>query len=397
MSEELAYVLITPYNLLKSRTGGIVGRLMSMADLTLVGARMYAPSDAMMDAYAATIAGQEDLDPALRDAFLEYLNDHFRPENTLHIANRTMMLMFRGENAVEVIKEEVAGPITSDPRGDTIRGTYGDYIRVPGGEIRYFEPAVLIGTDTKMVNDHLRLLADYADSDGGVLEHVMSYPEGSNAQTTLVILKPDNFKKQSSRPGNIIDMFSRTGLYIVGAKVLHLSVAQAERFYGPLRSLFVDRLKTGVANRLEHSLAETFDFDISADDFDAMAEILADKNAECEFNRIVEYMTGCDPAGMSDQAKQQPGNETCLALLYQGIEAIEKIRVTLGATNPAKASPGTVRSVYANDLMRNAAHASDSPENALREREIIDLLEDEQVCDIKEIVASYLAGKALAQ
>ncbi|NQT19781.1 MAG: nucleoside-diphosphate kinase [Planctomycetes bacterium] len=397
MSEELAYVLITPYNLLKSRTGGIVGRLLSMADLALAGARMYAPSDAMVNAYAETIAGQEDLDSALRNAFLEYLNDYYRPENKLHIANRTMLLLFRGDNAVEIIKKEVAGPITSDPRGDTIRGTYGDYIRVPGGEIRYFEPAVLIGTSTEMVNSHLRLLADFASSDGGVLEHVMSYPEGSNVETTLVILKPDNFKRQSSRPGNIIDMFSRTGLYIVGARVLHLSVAQAERFYGPLRGLFVDRLKTGVASRLADSLAETFDFDIAAKDYDAMAGILADKNAECEFNRIVEYMTGSDPAGLSDEAKQQPGNETCLALLYQGVDAIEKIRITLCATNPEKASPGTVRSVYANDLMRNAAHASDSPDNALREREIIDLLEDEQTCDIKEIVDSYLAGKAPTQ
>ncbi len=65
MKDELAYVLITPYSLLKSRTGGIIGRLMSMADLTLVGARMYAPSDALVDAYAVTINEQEDLEPQL--------------------------------------------------------------------------------------------------------------------------------------------------------------------------------------------------------------------------------------------------------------------------------------------------------------------------------------------
>jgi len=87
------------------------------------------------------------------------------------------------------------------------------------------------------------------------------------------------------------------------------------------------------------------------------------------------------------------GSETSLALLYQGINAIEKIRTTLGATNPAAAMPGTVRSIYANDLMRNAAHASDSPENALREREIIDMLEHERRCSICEVIAEHLGAE----
>jgi len=393
MADELSYALITPYSLLKSRTGGIIGRLMSMADLTLVGARMYAPSDEMVNAYARTIAEQEDLEPHLRDAFVSYLNDYFRPENKLGIVNRTMLLLFRGPNAIEVMKEEVVGPIQSEPRGDTIRGTYGDFIRVPEGEVRYFEPAVFVGTSPDMVEKHLRLFADYATTDGGVLEHVMTYPDDANVETTLVILKPDNFKKQSSRPGNIIDMFSRTGLYIVGARVLHLSVAQAERFYAPLRQLFVDKLKPGVVQRLKKFLGATFDFPIKDAQYEAMAGILAENNAQYEFDRIVQYMSGRDPAAMTAEEKQRPGKETCLALLYQGHNAIKKIRDTLGATNPAMASPGTVRSVYANDLMRNAAHASDSPENALREREIVDMLEDEKQCDIREIIEEYLGEK----
>ena len=393
MAEELAYALITPYSLLKSRTGGIIGRLLSLADLTLIGARMYAPSDEMVSAYAATIAEQEHLDPQLARGFLNYLNDNYRPQNKLGIVNRTMLLLFRGQNAVEVLKKEVVGPITSDPRGDTVRGTYGDYIAPPGGPILYFEPAVLIGTSTESVNKHLRLLAEYACTDGGVLEHVLDFPQGAKVQTTLVILKPDNFKKQSSRPGNIIDMFSRTGLYIVGAKVLHMSMAQAERFYGPLRSVFVDKLRRTIAQRLQPCLEEAFEFEISGQQYDRMSDILADSNAEFEFNRIVQYMTGRNPKGMTADEKLAAGHETCLALLYQGIDAIEKIRTTLGATNPASASPGTVRSVYANDLMRNAAHASDSPENALREREIVDLLEQERICDVRETIDEYLAVK----
>ena len=44
MSQELAYVILTPYTLFKSRTGGIIARLITRTGLELVGARMFAPS-----------------------------------------------------------------------------------------------------------------------------------------------------------------------------------------------------------------------------------------------------------------------------------------------------------------------------------------------------------------
>ncbi|HUW32194.1 MAG TPA: nucleoside-diphosphate kinase [Planctomycetota bacterium] len=393
MRDELAYALITPYSLLKSRTGGIIGRMLSLGDLELAGARMFAPSDEMIDAYTDTITRQQDMDPQIKQAFVRYLNDYFRPQNALGIANRTMLLLLRGPSAVEVLKEQVVGAITKDPRGDTIRGTYGDFISVPGGEILYFEPAVLIGTNREMVDLQLGVLAEYATTDGGVLEHVLDFPDHANVQTTLVILKPENFKRKSTRPGNLIDMFSRTGLYIVGAKLLHMSVRQAEQFYGPLKAILREKLKSNVAKRLKDQLQPALGFAISAQQYEAMADILAENNATFEFNRIVEYMAGTNPDKVSEQDKDAAGKETCLALLYQGVNAVEKIRATLGATNPASASPGTVRSVYANDLMRNAAHASDSPESATRERQIVDLAEPERRCDVKAIIEQYLGQK----
>jgi len=393
MRDELAYALITPYSLLKSRTGGIIGRMLSLGDLELAGVRMFAPSDEMIDAYTATITSHREMDPQIKQAFVRYLNDYFRPQNKLGIANRTMLMLLRGPNAVEVLKELVVGPIAKDPRGDTIRGTYGDFISVPGGEILYFEPAVLIGTTPEMVDRQLAVLADFATADGGLLEHVLDFPPNANVQTTLVILKPENFKRKSTRPGNLVDMFSRTGLYIVGAKLLHMSVRQAEQFYGPLKAIFREKLKPIVAKRLKDALQPAFGFQIAPGQCQAMADILAQSNAEFEFNRIVEYMAGTNPENVAEQDKDTAGKETCLALLYQGANAVEKIRTTLGATNPASASPGTIRSVYANDLMRNAAHASDSPESAIRERQIVDLAEPERHCDIKEIIETYLGQK----
>ncbi len=60
------------------------------------------------------------------------------------------------------------------------------------------------------------------------------FPGGANVQKTLVLIKPDNFRFPNARPGGVIDLFSRTGLYIIGFKVHRMSVAQAEEFYGPV-------------------------------------------------------------------------------------------------------------------------------------------------------------------
>jgi nucleoside diphosphate kinase len=58
------------------------------------------------------------------------------------------------------------------------------------------------------------------------------------------------------------------------------------------------------------------------------------------------------------------------------MSAVEKIRYLLGPTDPAKAQPGSVRREFGSDIMVNAAHASDSPENAAREMKIVDVQKD---------------------
>ena len=95
-----------------------------------------------------------------------------------------------------------------------------------------------------------------------------------------------------------------------------------------------------------------------------------------------------------DYDPHAPGREKCLAVLYQGERAIEKIRERLGATRPSDAVPGSVRSDFGRDLMRNAAHASDSPENAERERRIVGLWREEGPSEVKQIIDRYLAATA---
>lgn len=392
MKNELAYVLITPYSLIKSRTGGIIGRLLSLGNLELVGARMYAPSDEFVDRYCATIEAQ-DMEHHLKKAFINYINDYFRRDNRFGISNRTMLMLFQGENAVRTLKEDVVGSV-DHTRGDTVRGTYGDYLAGVNGDIEYFEPAVLTAADEKTNKEQLAILAEYAESDGGVLEHAVKFPEGEKPETTLVIIKPENFLKHSSRPGNIIDIFSRTGLRIVGAKLLCMDVARAETFYLPVKEVLREKLKSSLAKKLNDSLCDTFDFPLEDKTLDRLADDLKDLNAQWEFNRIVEYMTGINPASIKDSKdKEKPGTAKCLALLYRGVNAIDKIRTILGVTDPRKAADATVRSIYGYDLMRNAAHASDSPENAERERKIVGLWDEDTRCEEKDLIEAYLAGR----
>lgn len=393
MREELAYVLITPYSLLKSRTGGIIGRLLSMSNLELVGARMYAPSNEFVGRYCATIETQ-DIKPQLKRALLTYLNDYFRRDNRFGISNRTMLLLFQGPDALRVLKDGVVGSIAGDIRGDTIRGTYGDYIQGENGEVEYFEPAVLTATDEETNRKQLALLAEYAEKDGGVLERVLKFPEGEKPETTLVIIKPENFVKHSSRPGNIVDIFSRSGLFIVGAKVLRMDVERAERFYSPVKETLREKLKPKLVKRLREALGVAFAFPLKEEILERMADELKYANAEHEFNKIVEYMTGINPSQMQDpQERSKPGTAKGLALLYRGISAVEKIRNILGSTDPMRAADATVRSIYGYDLMRNAAHASDSPECAEMERKIVGLWDSQAPSEEKELIERYLAGR----
>ena len=74
----------------------------------------------------------------------------------------------------------------------------------------------------------------------------------------------------------------------------------------------------------------------------------------------------CEPAGLD-----QPGTEKSIALVYEGVEAVRKIRDVLGPTDPSKAPPGSIRREFGQTIMVNAAHASDSEDNARREIAII--------------------------
>jgi len=57
----------------------------------------------------------------------------------------------------------------------------------------------------------------------------------------------------------------------------------------------------------------------------------------------------------------------CLPIVLERDDAVSQLRSVIGATDPAEAAPGTIRKLFAESKGKNAIHASDSPENAVRE------------------------------
>ena len=369
---QLAYVIITPYSLYKSRTGGILSRLITRTGTDFAGLRMFAPSAELVKEYAETIVSAQDpQDRKIQENLREYVLRNLSPDPKTGLRRRCMVLLFQGEEAVRKVRG-VVGNLSPDRQGgETIRDTYSDLIMNEDGSVRYFEPAVLAAPNAEEAEKKLKLWAKYSDTDGGILENVISYPAGQQPERTLVLIKPDNFKFPTGRPGNVIDFFSRTGLFIVGAKVLRMSTAQAMEFYGPVREFLRNKLKDGVSAKAKEILEKEFGFKIPASDQKSLGDILGPIQGDSQFDNIVRFMSGHAPGEIPQADWTKPGTEKCIALVYEGVGAVNKIRDVLGPTDPSKAPPGSIRREFGSTIMVNAAHASDSAENAQREFGIV--------------------------
>ncbi|HNR71881.1 MAG TPA: nucleoside-diphosphate kinase [Verrucomicrobiota bacterium] len=377
MPQQLAYVIITPYSLHKSRTGGILTRLITRTGCELVAARMFAPSAELVKEYAReTISADDPQDRNIQELIYDYILRNLAPDPKTGRRRRVMVLLFQGEDAVSKTRA-VVGNVCPDRRvGETIRDTYGDLITDEHDQLRYFEPAVLAAPTLAEAEKKLKLWAHYADTDGGVLKDVIVYQPGEKPQQTLVLIKPENFRFATGRPGNMIDFFSRTGLYIVGVKVHRMSVAQALQFYGPVRETLRTKLKDVVAAKAAAALEKEFGFAIAREQQEQLGALLGPSFGDNQFDNIVRFMSGRSPAECPPGEEEKPGSEKCIALVYEGVGAVAKIRDVLGPTDPSKAPPGSIRREFGQTIMVNAAHASDSEENARREMGIVNVAEN---------------------
>jgi nucleoside-diphosphate kinase len=125
-------------------------------------------------------------------------------------------------------------------------------------------------------------------------------------ERSLVLIKPDAMQRNLS--GVIIARLEKRGLKIIAMKMLHMDRALAERHY-------------------------------------------AVHKEKPFFKDLVEFIT----------------STPIIAAVFEGDRAIEAIRQTMGATDPLKAVPGSVRGDFGLDIQQNLVHGSDSIENAARE------------------------------
>ena len=137
------------------------------------------------------------------------------------------------------------------------------------------------------------------------------------AQRTLSIIKPDGVKNNVI--GQVLARFEKAGLKVVAAKMLQLTQAQAEGFY---------------AVHKERPF----------------------------FKDLVSFMI----------------SGPVLVSVLEGQDAVTKNRDIMGATDPKKATPGTIRADFAKSIDENTVHGSDSLENA--QTEVAFFFSPEEIC-----------------
>jgi nucleoside-diphosphate kinase len=84
------------------------------------------------------------------------------------------------------------------------------------------------------------------------------------------------------------------------------------------------------------------------------------------FNELVEFVT----------------SGPVVAMVLEGSNAVNKVREVMGATNPEKAEPGTIRGDFAREITQNIVHGADSPESAGREIPIF--FEDKEILTVSK-------------
>jgi nucleoside diphosphate kinase len=391
---DLSYVLVTPYTVAKSRTGGVIARLLSRLDLELVGAQMIAPDGDFVKVYAGAL--REENPTGDITLLADYAERNLPPSGGRK--HRSLLLLFRGENPCEKLSV-ICGHLYPEHReidavtGETIRDTYADLImsEEDPGKVSYFEPAVMTPRHQKWADRDLALFADFLRGQENIIKN-MVYPDPSKIEQTLVIIKPDNWQYASSKPGTIIDMFSRTGLRIVGIKVHRFSLAEALEFYGPVEAALREKLAPVFGEKARKILEREFGVPLSGETGQSLTDSFGVEYARDQFFRIIGFMSGKRPDRCPPEDRDKPGSVKSMILVYEGESAVKKIRDVLGPTDPLKAPGGTVRREFGSSVMINTAHASDSVESFERERRIVRTGEN----SLASIIRGYLARRPKA-
>jgi nucleoside diphosphate kinase len=351
-----------------------MGRLLLQSGLDLIGAQMFMPDEDFVREYAALLRLQTL--PGQVSFLADYVASNFLSPHGGRMP-RALLLLFRGEDTYKKLTE-ICGHLYSEHRnlddahGETIRDTYADLIIAPDNPdtYLYFEPAVITPRNDEEAAASLSLFARFLKAKPNIIASAPLCPSQS-AERTLVILKPDNWRIASARPGAIIDMFSHAGLTIVGIKVHRFTLNQALEFYGDVLGVLNGKLAPVFGRKARELLETEFKLSLSDETEKALTASFGLEYARDQFEQIVEFMSGCRCGACPPGDGDKSGSVKCMIIIYEGDHAVQKIRDILGPTDPLKAPAGTVRREFGSNVMVNTAHASDSPESYARESNIV--------------------------
>ena len=359
MSDSTSCLVLTPRMLKKGAAGILLSRALSRSGLELAGARVLA----LTEAEAGELA---DLFTCPCGRLAAYIRREFAPAADGR-GRPALLLLLAGENAAERAAEALG--CFDDPT--TLRGTFG--VKEPGDD-GYFEPAALAARDAEAAKKVAAFFARICAGRPNIVENA----DGAAAddERTLVMIKPENWRFSSSRPGAILELLNRAGLRLVGCKLNRMSVNDALTFYGPVQQALRKKLAPKIAARARGELAESFALPLPESAEAPLVEAVGNAFADDQFYRIVEFMAGRRPDQCPEAERGEPNQAKALVLIFEGKDAVDRIRTVLGPTDPTKAPGGTVRGDFGTDVMVNAAHASDSAENVIRESGIVRIAEN---------------------
>ena len=368
MVQDLSFLLVTPHALRKGLAGVILSRLLSRTGLELAAAKVMAADDAFAEDFAAALAPFHSC-----PCQPKYIRSHFVPVNGR--ARAFLAFLLKGPSAVQKVAEAAGSLALTDGAGVTIRDAYAEVVRDEAGKMIYFEPAVIVPESMEEAEALLPKLAKRAAETANIVEN--SDSSDGSGERTLVILKPENWRRPGVRPGAIMDIFTRTGLALVGCKVHHIPLADALEFYGPVQFALRSKLAPKIAEKAKACLEERFSVKLRPESDKLLLDSIGTDFADDQFFQIVEFMSGVKPSECPADLRSAPGKAQCMVLIFEGRDAVTRIRTVLGPTDPSKAPAGTVRGEFGTDVMVNAAHASDSQESFLREAGILRIQEND--------------------
>lgn len=366
MASQLACVLVTPYSVAKGRTGGILTRILTTSGCELMASRMFFPGRDLVETYAALLPTESDGDHLVPGLIRDYVFREFSPHPDGGVPKGVLLWLFRGEKAIERVHTAVT---------HMVQNSFGDCIKDSAGRVVYFEPAALAGDSAESTQQMVQLWSQHSGSAGRLPPLKSTSGSKIPEQRTLVLVKPDNFKCSSVRPGGVLDLFTRAGLSLVGMQLIRMSTRQALEFYGPVHEVLRTRLNSWVGAEAHNLLRQQtgLGFEVPEAIVAELGKLLGPLYGDLRFDNLIRFMSGRSGKECPTDQLDQPGSEPCLAVVFDGIEAVAKCREVLGPTDPSKAGVGTVRREYGTSILANGAHASDSVESAERELAILRL------------------------